>query len=143
MLIWMKTEREGARHLFVQLVQPGEGTEDTRRVARRGELDQTHWPLIRHLADRRLVVTGLNEAGDETVEVVHETLDPGLGSLSLLDEGRSFIPHLAGGAPGQSTPVGGNRAGQRRPPPGYYPGSSRRMAAGTARGPKPSRNQLH
>ena len=31
-------ERERARHVFVQLVQPGEGTEDTRRVATRAEL---------------------------------------------------------------------------------------------------------
>ena len=86
-----ETEKEGARHLFVQLVQPGEGTEDTRRVARRGELDQKHWPLIRHLADRRLVVTGLNEAGVETVEVVHEALIRGWDRLrSWMKEDRSF-----------------------------------------------------
>jgi len=53
-----EVECEGARSLFVQLVQPGEGTEDTRRVARRGELADKHWPLIQYLADRRLVVTG-------------------------------------------------------------------------------------
>ena len=69
-----ETEREGARPLFVQLVQPGEGTEDTRRVARRTELAPGHWTLVQHLADRRLVVTGQDEAGDETVEVVHEAL---------------------------------------------------------------------
>ncbi|MGD8856814.1 MAG: hypothetical protein PVG33_10830 [Chloroflexota bacterium] len=69
-----QTEREGARPLFVQLVQPGEGTEDTRRVARRSELAPGHWALVQHLADRRLVVTGRDEAGNETVEVVHEAL---------------------------------------------------------------------
>jgi WD40 repeat protein/class 3 adenylate cyclase len=69
-----EAEREGARSLFVQLVQPGEGTEDTRRVARRTELAPGHWTLVQHLADRRLVVTGQDEAGDETVEVVHEAL---------------------------------------------------------------------
>ena len=88
---WMKTERVGARHLFVQLVQPGEGTEDTRRVAKRDELDQMHWPLISYLADRRLVVTGLNEVGDETVEVVHEALILGWDRLrSWMKEDRSF-----------------------------------------------------
>jgi WD40 repeat protein len=68
------TEREAARRLFVQLVQPGEGTEDTRRVARHGELAPGHWSLVQHLADQRLVVTGRDQAGDETVEVVHEAL---------------------------------------------------------------------
>jgi WD40 repeat protein/class 3 adenylate cyclase len=86
-----EAEKEGARHLFVQLVQPGEGTEDTRRVARRGELDQKIWPLIRHLADKRLVVTGLNEVGDETVEVVHEAMIRGWHRLrSWMKEDRSF-----------------------------------------------------
>jgi WD40 repeat protein len=43
-------------------------------VARRTELAPGHWALVQHLADRRLVVTGRDEAGDETVEVVHEAL---------------------------------------------------------------------
>ena len=47
-------ERADARPLFVQLVQPGEGTEDTRRVARRAELAPGYWTLVQHLADRRL-----------------------------------------------------------------------------------------
>ena len=67
-------EQDATRPLFVQLVQPGEGTEDTRRVARRGELAADHWPLVQHLADKRLVVTGRGETGEETVEVVHEAL---------------------------------------------------------------------
>jgi len=66
-------ERERARRVFVQLVQPGEGTEDTRRLATRSELGED-WPLVRKLADARLVVTSRDEAGHETAEVVHEAL---------------------------------------------------------------------
>jgi WD40 repeat protein/DNA-binding SARP family transcriptional activator len=67
-------EGERARHVFVQLVRPGKGTEDTRRVARRDELGDENWELVQHLADKRLVVTGRDEGGKETAEVVHEAL---------------------------------------------------------------------
>ncbi len=66
--------RERARQALVQLVQPGEGTEDTRRIATREELGAESWQLIQHLADRRLVVTGRDAQGRETAEVVHEAL---------------------------------------------------------------------
>jgi WD40 repeat protein len=87
-------EREGARRVFVQLVQPGEGTEDTRRTATRAELgdgDGT-WELVQHLADRRLVVTGRDAArGGETVEVVHEALIQRWGQLQgWMAEDRAF-----------------------------------------------------
>ena len=65
--------QERARRVFVQLVQPGEGTEDTRRLATRSELDED-WDLVGKLADARLVVTSRDEAGHETAEVVHEAL---------------------------------------------------------------------
>jgi WD40 repeat protein len=71
------SEQEMGRLVFVQLVQPGEGTDDTRRVATRAELGKTDdvWSVVQHLADKRLVVTGRNSAtGIETVEVVHEAL---------------------------------------------------------------------
>jgi hypothetical protein len=66
-------EQKQVQRIFLQLVRPGEGTEDTRRVATRGEVG--NWDLVTRLADARLVVTGRNEAtGEETVEVVHEAL---------------------------------------------------------------------
>ncbi|MFQ5409670.1 MAG: BTAD domain-containing putative transcriptional regulator, partial [Anaerolineales bacterium] len=65
--------RARARQVFVQLVQPGEQTEDTRRVATRDELGDD-WLLARQLADSRLVVTGRNAAGQEVAEVAHEAL---------------------------------------------------------------------
>jgi WD40 repeat protein len=84
-------EKDDARRLFIQLVQPGEGTEDTRRVARQTELAAEYWLLVQHLADRRLVVTGRDQGGDETVEVVHEALIRGWERLrNWMGEDRAF-----------------------------------------------------
>ncbi len=69
-----KTEQEQVRRIFIQLVRPGEGTEDTRRLATKGELGEANWVLVKQLADARLVVTSRNAADQETVEVVHEAL---------------------------------------------------------------------
>ncbi len=77
-------EKEQARHIFIQLVRPGEGTEDTRRRANRSELGEENWNLITRkdgLADSRLVVTGRNDTGQDTVEVVHEALIQNWGQL--------------------------------------------------------------
>jgi WD40 repeat protein/DNA-binding SARP family transcriptional activator len=67
-------QQEEAQRVFVQLVQPGQGTEDTRRTGSKSELGETRWKLIQHLADKRLVVTDQDEEGRETVEIIHETL---------------------------------------------------------------------
>ena len=72
-----KTDKERAEYLFVQLVQPGAGTEDTRRLARSSEVGKENWYLVTRLAnfEARLVVTGYDQtAGEETVEIVHEVL---------------------------------------------------------------------
>lgn len=67
-------ERERVRRIFVQLVRPGEGAEDTRRIAIKAELGEQNWSLVKQLADARLVVTSRNGTSQETVEVVHEAL---------------------------------------------------------------------
>ena len=67
-------QREHARQIFLQLVQPGDGTEDTRRVALKNEFDEAKWSLIQHLTDQRLLVTGRDQAGNSYVEVAHEAL---------------------------------------------------------------------
>lgn len=75
-------QKEEARRVFLQLVRPGEGTEDTRRVATRQELGAAPWELVKRLADARLVVTNRGEdAAEETVEVVHEALIRHWGEL--------------------------------------------------------------
>ena len=70
-----ESERSKAQQIFIQLVQPGEGTEDTRRLATSEEVGQDNWDLVTRLASERLVVTNHNEStNEETVEVVHEAL---------------------------------------------------------------------
>ena len=84
-------ERDRTRRALVQLVRPGEGTEDTRRIATREELGEESWKLIQHLADRRLVVTGWDDAGRETAEVVHEALIQRWGRFrEWMDADRQF-----------------------------------------------------
>ncbi len=77
-----ETEKKQAQRIFVQLVRPGEGTEDTRRVATRAEVGEDNWNLVSYLAgyQARLVVTGRQEPED-TVEVVHEALIREWGTL--------------------------------------------------------------
>ncbi|MEG4797561.1 CHAT domain-containing protein, partial [Microcoleus sp. LAD1_D1] len=77
-----ETEKKQAQRIFVQLVRPGEGTEDTRRIATRAEVGEDNWNLVSYLAGyrARLVVTGRQEPQD-TVEVVHEALIREWGTL--------------------------------------------------------------
>jgi WD40 repeat protein len=85
-------EKERARRIFIQLVRPGEGTQDTRRLATRTEVGEENWDLVTRLADARLVVSGRDEAaGEETVEIVHEALIGGWERLRLwIEVDRSF-----------------------------------------------------
>jgi WD40 repeat protein len=84
-------DQELARRTLVQLVQPGEGTEDSRRIATHQELGDASWQLIQHLADSRLVVTGRDAEGLETAEVVHEALIQKWGRFQTwMDADRSF-----------------------------------------------------
>ncbi|MBD2342044.1 hypothetical protein H6G64_34510 [Calothrix sp. FACHB-156] len=85
------TEQEQVRRIFIQLVRPGEGTEDTRRLATKAELGEARWELVKQLADNRLVVTSQNAAKQETVEVVHEALIRNWGKFrQWMDADRSF-----------------------------------------------------
>ncbi len=77
-----QTEQAHVRRIFIQLVHPGQGTEDTRRLATKTELGNTNWSLVKQLADARLVVTSLDPTQQqETVEVVHEALIKNWGQL--------------------------------------------------------------
>ncbi|EAW36442.1 CHAT domain-containing protein [Lyngbya sp. PCC 8106] len=85
-------EQERAQRIFIQLVHPGEGTEDTRRIATRGEVGEENWALVTRLADARLVVTGYDEkTSSETVEIVHEALIRRWGKLQQwMQQDRDF-----------------------------------------------------
>lgn len=87
-----EAQQEQARFIFLKLVQPGEGTEDTRRVAQKAEIGDKRWPLVNQLADARLIVTGQNEMGEETVEVIHEALIWGWQQLQgWVNNDRQFL----------------------------------------------------
>ncbi len=89
-------EKERAQRIFIQLVHPGEGTEDTRRVATRAEVGEENWDLVTRLANARLVVTGRDEKtasknASETVEFVHEALIRSWGQLQeWMQQDRDF-----------------------------------------------------
>ncbi len=76
-----EAKKTQVRRIFVQLVRPGEGAEDTRRIAIKSELGEESWSLVKQLADARLVVTSRNATEQETVEVVHEALIRNWGEL--------------------------------------------------------------
>ncbi|MBD2341790.1 CHAT domain-containing protein [Calothrix sp. FACHB-156] len=83
-------QQKRAQRLFIQLVQPGEGTEDTRRLATRDEVGD-YWDLVTLLANERLLVTNRNQLVEDTVEVVHEALIRNWGRLrGWMDENREF-----------------------------------------------------
>jgi WD40 repeat protein/class 3 adenylate cyclase len=86
-----ETEQELTRRALVQLVLPGEGTEDTRRIATRNELGAESWKLIQLLADKRLVVVGRDAQGHDIAEVVHEALIQKWGKFrEWMDSDRAF-----------------------------------------------------
>ncbi|MGB3761313.1 MAG: WD40 repeat domain-containing protein [Rivularia sp. (in: cyanobacteria)] len=75
--------KEKAERIFIQLIRPGEGTEDTKRKATRGEVGEDNWDLVEFLANNRLVVTGWDETTQqESVEIIHEALMKEWGLLS-------------------------------------------------------------
>lgn len=68
-------EKEHAQCIFIQLIHPNEGTEDTRRLSTRDEVGEDNWNLVIKLASFRLVVTNrIEDTGKETVEIVNEAL---------------------------------------------------------------------
>jgi WD40 repeat protein len=92
-------EKERARRIFIQLVHPGEGTPDTRRLATREDVGEENWDLVTHLANKRLVITNtsffVDNSGqpieEETVEIVHEAMISGWFRLQMwLDLDRDF-----------------------------------------------------
>lgn len=93
-------EQTRAQRIFIQLVRPGEGTEDSRQIATRGYLGEQNWELVTKLANDRLVVTNATEvnvdklnssvlekelsdvySSEDTVELVHEALIQNWGRL--------------------------------------------------------------
>lgn len=92
-------QKKVARRTLLRLVQPGEGTEDTRRRARLSELvpGPEQAPVVeavvQKLANARLLTTARDTAtGEELVEVAHEALIRGWHKLrDWLDEDRDAL----------------------------------------------------
>uniref|UniRef100_UPI0040570036 nSTAND1 domain-containing NTPase n=1 Tax=Candidatus Electronema sp. TaxID=2698783 RepID=UPI0040570036 len=84
---------EHVRQIFLKLVRPGQCTEDTRQVANLAQFSRKQRDVIKILADRRLVVTGLDAKNQEsTVEVVHEVLIRRWQTLrQWVNEERNFL----------------------------------------------------
>ena len=98
-------EKKLTRRIFLNLVTPGEETEDIRRRAALAEMlpeEPAHADSVRAvvkaLADARLITTGREEAsGEETVEVAHEALIRGWERLKgWVQEDRAFLEWLKG-----------------------------------------------
>ncbi len=74
--------REKAQQIFMQLVTLGQNREATPRLATRAEVKPENWSLVSRLAAARLVVTNRDDAtGEETLEIVHESLLRSWGRL--------------------------------------------------------------
>jgi hypothetical protein len=70
-----KEDRQRIQRIFLRLVRPGEGEADTRRRATIAELGEGLQPLVKTLADERLLVTSqMAGSAEETIEVSHEAL---------------------------------------------------------------------
>jgi Novel STAND NTPase 1 len=93
--------REIAKHIFLRLVEVGEGTEDTSRRAQLNELNPDHDPktaaVLQQLIDARLLTTG-----ESSVEIAHEALIRSWPQLrDWLDEDREglrLLGHLRSAA---------------------------------------------
>jgi len=88
-----EVEKQAIQRIFLQLVHPGASTEDTRRRAFLSEIPEPSKPLVKALADERLLVTGSDLASRaETVEVSHEALIRNWGMLKAwVDKDREFL----------------------------------------------------
>lgn len=87
------TQKAAARRVLVQMVRPGEETEDTRQRTMLPIGDAVEVAVVRRLADARLVVTTRDRTlAADTVEVTHEAL---IRKWTLLrawvDEDREFL----------------------------------------------------
>jgi hypothetical protein len=142
-------DQDLCRRLFLRLVQPGEGTEDTKRRVSYRELlpDDPAWAeqvkrLVRTLADRdaRLITTEGTDAAEGAVEVAHEALIRGWTQLrGWVDADQA--PLLAAGPAvavgGVEDPAAVPRTGLRLPPRHADLGRSDRLS-----GPGPRRPAL-
>jgi WD40 repeat protein len=89
-------EKAAAKNLFLRLVQPGEGTEDTRRRVALPELsadtDRVVAEAIRHFVHARLLTITTDDAGERWIEISHEAVITGWARCARwVDEDRAGL----------------------------------------------------
>ncbi|MET9319093.1 trypsin-like peptidase domain-containing protein [Streptomyces sp. NPDC003038] len=86
-------DEAAARRLFTQLIRvPIGSAAATRRMVLRRDVGEDEWRIARTLATTRLLVTGRNAEGADTVELAHEALITGWEKLAgWAAEDRSFL----------------------------------------------------
>ena len=86
-------ERKILQRVFLRIVRPAEGGQDTRRRAAFAELPIESLDLVIKMANERLLVTNRSAGGPEqTVEVAHEALISSWGTLrGWVNEDREFL----------------------------------------------------
>jgi WD40 repeat protein len=87
-------DREIARRIFLRLIRPGDGTEDTSRRTLSSELGADEdKKVVRQLTGARLLVAGFEDAlHQETIEIAHEALIRNWDRLKTwLNEDREFL----------------------------------------------------
>ena len=107
-------DQQAARQLFLRLVTPGEGQEDTRaRAAMPAE--PTQRKIVEQFAGprTRLLVTGWDRAARPTVEVAHEALIRTWPRLRGMDRCQPGEAARAGGDPASQGRVGATGATRR------------------------------
>ena len=104
-------DQQAARQLFLRLVTPGEGQEDTRARAAM-PTEPTQRKIVEQFAGprTRLLVTGLDRAARPTVEVAHEALIRTWPRLRDMDRCQPGEAALACGGPASQGRVGAERA---------------------------------
>ncbi len=84
-------KKQRMRNILLQMVQPGNGIADTRRMARRSEIGEEDWKLVSWLSYKRLVVISTTADGQEIAEIAHEALIQNWGQLQdWMKADRSF-----------------------------------------------------
>ncbi|CAA6808964.1 MAG: High-affnity carbon uptake protein Hat/HatR [uncultured Sulfurovum sp.] len=80
-------DKESIKKVLIKLVNPGAGTEDTRRIASLDEFSEIDRETIVKLASERLIVTQ-----DQNIDIVHEALIREWGQLQeWIEEYREFL----------------------------------------------------
>ena len=85
-------EQRHAQAVLTKLVGLGKGVPDTRQIAYRSELSSDDWRLVQHLASERLLITDRDRTGEQTVQLIHETLIRNWDQLGdWVNQGREFL----------------------------------------------------